>query len=157
MVARTRYQIRRYHQFVPMDAVLKTMNLVHRMIRRITRGRLGWTMMGMQTVELTTTGRRTGRQHTVMLTSPAALDGCIVLVASRGGDDHHPAWFLNLRDCPTVRVRLSEERTSSMTARVATDDERAVLWPKITTAHPRYANYQAKTSRQIPLVLVKPH
>lgn len=58
----------------------------------------------MPMLELTTTGRKTGRRHTVILASPLQEDGTIVVVASRGGDPRHPAWFLNLRDDPTVEV-----------------------------------------------------
>lgn len=141
---------------MPSDVLLKTMNAVHRMIRGVSFGRIGWTVLGMATVELTTTGRRTGRPHTVMLTSPIAVDGELVIVASRGGDDHHPAWFLNLRDNPAVDVRIAGRDPAPMTARVMTSDERAKVWPTITAAHPHYAGYQAKTSREIPLVVLEP-
>lgn len=139
---------------VATDSVLKAMNAVHRLVRWVSGERLGWNVNGMRVVELTTTGRRSGRPHTVMLTSPAEADGAIVIVASRGGDPHHPAWFLNLRADPRVTVRLARSERQPMRARAATADERAELWPLITARHRNYARYQAKTAREIPLVLL---
>jgi deazaflavin-dependent oxidoreductase (nitroreductase family) len=77
-------------------------------------------------------------------------------VASRGGDDRHPAWFLNLRDNPDVEVVVGGQAAKRMRARVATPDERAELWPQITNSHRNYAGYQKKTTREIPLVLLEP-
>ena len=89
---------------MPHDLTLKTMNSVHRCILKISGGRVGWRASNMPVLELTTTGRRTGRPHTVMLTSPIQDGTALVLVASRGGDDRSPVWFLNLRDHPEVLV-----------------------------------------------------
>jgi len=77
-------------------------------------------------------------------------------VASRGGDDRHPAWFLNLRDCPDVDVSLRGKPKQHMRARIATLDERARLWPQVTASSKNYAGYQKKTDREIPLVLLEP-
>jgi deazaflavin-dependent oxidoreductase (nitroreductase family) len=77
-------------------------------------------------------------------------------VASRGGDDHHPAWVLNLRDHPDVEVVVGGKPKQAMRARVATPGERAALWPKVTNAYKGYGNYQMKTKREIPLVLLEP-
>jgi deazaflavin-dependent oxidoreductase (nitroreductase family) len=79
-----------------------------------------------------------------------------VVVASRGGDDHHPAWFLNLRNDPNVEVALGGELRRPMVARVASADERARLWPLLTADHKNYAGYQTRTDREIPLVLLEP-
>ena len=80
----------------------------------------------------------------------------IVVVASRGGDDQHPAWFLNLRDNPDVEVAFKGKPKEHMHARVATAEERARLWPEVTKTYKGYANYQTKTTREIPLVLLEP-
>jgi len=109
----------------------------------------------MPVVELTTRGRKSGQPRRVMLTSPVQEGDAIVIVASRGGDDHHPAWFLNLRDDPNVEVAFAGNPTQRMRARVATPEERAALWPRITDAYQRYAGYQTKTDREIPLVLLE--
>jgi deazaflavin-dependent oxidoreductase (nitroreductase family) len=79
-----------------------------------------------------------------------------VIVASRGGDDHHPGWFLNLRDHPDVVVAFAGKSKRSMRARVATPEERAVLWPRVTAAYSGYGGYQTRTEREIPLVLLEP-
>jgi deazaflavin-dependent oxidoreductase (nitroreductase family) len=110
----------------------------------------------MPVLELTTTGRRTGQPRSVMLTSPVQQGDAIVIVASRGGDDHHPGWFLNLRDHPDVVVAFAGKSKRSMRARVATPEERAVLWPRVTAAYSGYGGYQTRTEREIPLVLLEP-
>jgi deazaflavin-dependent oxidoreductase (nitroreductase family) len=90
-----------------------------------------------------------------MLTSPVQEGIYHRVVASRGGDDRHPAWFLNLRDNPDVKV-TTRKVTTPMQARVADADERARLWPLVVADHKNYAGYQTKTDREIPLVLLEP-
>jgi len=141
---------------MPSDLVLKSMNAVHRTMLKLSGGHLGWDAGSMPVLELTTVGRTSGQQRTVMLTSPLQHAGAYVIVASRGGDDHHPAWFLNLRDHPQVEVAMKGTGRRPMLARVATDQERAELWPQIATKHKNYAGYQARTTREIPLVLLEP-
>ena len=91
---------------MPSDVALKAMNRVHRVLLGASGGRLGWRFSGMPVIELTTTGRKSGQPRTTMLTSPYQEDSTFVVVASRGGDDTNPAWFLNLRDDPKVMVKL---------------------------------------------------
>ena len=110
----------------------------------------------MPVVELTTTGRKTGQPRTVLLTSPLRDGNTIVVVASRGGDDAHPAWFLNLRDNPAVQVTTDGRSKIQMRARIADAEERARLWPLVIADHKNYAGYQRKTEREIPLVLLEP-
>jgi deazaflavin-dependent oxidoreductase (nitroreductase family) len=141
---------------MPSDLMLKTSNAIHRGLLKLSGGRLGWDIGHMPVVELTTTGRKSGQPRTVMLTSPAQEGETIVVVASRGGDDQHPAWFLNLRDKPEVEVALKGKPKQRMRARVATPEERARLWPQVTAKYKGYAGYQTKTTREIPLVLIDP-
>ena len=141
---------------MPSDLQLKAMNGVHRGLLKLSGGRVGWKMSGLPVVELTTTGRKSGQRRTVMLMSPVQDGEVIVVVASRGGDDQHPAWFLNLQAKPDVEVSFAGGLERSMRARVATADERAALWPRVTAAWKGYANYQTKTDREIPLVLLEP-
>jgi deazaflavin-dependent oxidoreductase (nitroreductase family) len=89
-----------------------------------------------------------------MLSSPLQQGGTLVVVASRGGDDGHPAWFLNLRDDPRVEVAYQGKVARPMRARVANAEERRRLWPLVVAQHKNYADYQAKTEREIPLVLL---
>jgi deazaflavin-dependent oxidoreductase (nitroreductase family) len=141
---------------VPSDIVLKTANAVHRALVKVSGGRVGWKAPGMPVLELTTTGRKSGAPRTVMLTSPLQDGDAIVVVASKGGDDDHPAWFLNLRAHPEVEVSIAGAPRRPMRARVATPEERARLWPKVTADHENYAGYQTRTAREIPLVLLEP-
>jgi deazaflavin-dependent oxidoreductase (nitroreductase family) len=141
---------------MPSDAMLKTMNAVHRAVRTVSFGKLGNDLANMPVVELTTIGRKTGQPRSVMLTSPLQEGSTIVVVASRGGDDTHPAWFLNLRDHPEVEVSLRGGPKQPMTARAATPEERARMWPTVTATYKNYAGYQTKTTREIPLVLLEP-
>ena len=141
---------------MPSDFTFKAANAFHHALVKVTGGRLGWKAGKMPVVELTTTGRKSGRKHTVMLTSPVQEGDTIVVVASRGGDDSQPAWLLNLRDHPEVEVAFAGRAKRPMKARVASADERARLWPRVTTDYPNYANYQTKTTREIPLVFLEP-
>jgi deazaflavin-dependent oxidoreductase (nitroreductase family) len=141
---------------MPNDFGFKVMNTIHRGLLKISGGRLGWEAQHMPVLELTTSGRKSGRPHSVMLTSPVQDGTTLVVVASRGGGDQSPAWFLNLRDNPEVEVALQGAAKQRMRARTATPEERARLWPMVVADHKNYAAYQTKTSRQLPLVLLEP-
>jgi len=141
---------------VPHDLALKGMNLLHRGVTTLSFGRLGWKAMGMPVLELTTIGRKSGQARSVLLTSPVQVGDSYVIVASRGGDDHHPAWFLNLRDHPAVEVAVAGGPRRPMTARVAEGAERTELWSELTADHDNYAGYQRKTDREIPVVVLDP-
>lgn len=141
---------------MPSDFALKSMNAVHRLILRVTGGRIGHETAGMPVLELVTTGRRSGASRAVLLTSPLREDDAYVVVASRGGDDRHPAWFLNLRDQPQVQVAVQGGPRTPMVAHIATPDQRARMWPQITGRYRNYAGYQRRTKREIPLVLLRP-
>ncbi len=139
---------------MPKDNVLKVVNTFHRSLIRLTFGKKGWNMAGMPVVKLTTVGRKSGKGRTVMLTSPIQLEDEIILVASRGGDDQHPDWFLNLERNPLVTVEtLSDMRT--MFAEVSKSPEREKLWLEIIKNYPNYAAYQDKTDRLIPVIVLK--
>ena len=141
---------------MPNDGLLKAMNGVHRGLLKLSGGRLGWTAADMPVLELTTTGRRSGRSRSVMLTSPYREGERIVIVASKGGEDTHPAWFLNLRENPQVVVSMKGAPDVPMLASVASREERERLWPIVAEKYANYAGYQAKTDREIPLVLLEP-
>ena len=142
---------------MPSDFQLKTMNAVHRALIKVSFGKVGWDrLLGMPGLELTTTGRKSGQRRSVMLTSPLQEGDNIVVIASRGGDPTHPAWFLNLRDNPEVEVSFKGGPKRKMIAEVASPEERARLWPKVTADHKNYADYQTKTDREIPVVILKP-
>jgi deazaflavin-dependent oxidoreductase (nitroreductase family) len=142
---------------MPSDFALKGMNFGHKVIKTVSFGRLGRRALGMPVVELTTTGRKSGKARTSFLTAPLVLDDDeLVIVASRGGDDTHPAWFLNLRDQPEVSVKVEGGESGPMVARITSGDERSELWERLSTAHDNYAGYQTKTDREIPVIVLGP-
>lgn len=138
------------------DFQMKTMNKVHGSMLKLSGGRLGWHMYGMPVVELTTIGRKSGQPRTSLLTSPVQNGDAFVIVASRGGDDINPAWFLNLQTKPEVTVKSGRRPATTMRARIADGAERDELWHRIMAYKPHYGGYQKKTSRVIPLVVLEP-
>ena len=140
---------------MPSALALKTMNTVHRTLMTITGDRVGWTAGKMPVLELTTTGRRSGEPRSTMLTTPWQDGDALAIVASAGGNDTHPAWYLNLEAEPSVLVR-TQDGERKMTARTATGDERSRLWTEISQKYTNYAGYQKKTDREIPIVLLEP-
>ena len=141
---------------MPGDLMFNVMNSIHRGILKLSGGRLGWQASNMPVLELTTIGRKSGEPRSVMLTAPLIEGGNIVIVASRGGDDQNPAWFLNLRDHPAVEVAMKGASRTPMIASIANAQDRARMWPLITEKHTNYSGYQKKTDREIPLVVLSP-
>jgi deazaflavin-dependent oxidoreductase (nitroreductase family) len=141
---------------MPSDLAFKAINRVVRSVQTLTGGQLGWRASSMPVLRLTTTGRRSGLPRTVVLTSPLTEGDALVVVASRGGDDRPPDWLLNLQANPTVEVVLRDGPPRQLRARVATEQERERLWPRVVADHRNYADYQARTTRVIQLVLLEP-
>lgn len=141
---------------MPSNLTLAAMNVAHRVVIAISFGKLGWRLGGAPVLRLTTTGRRSGKPRSVMLTSPIQLGDALVVVASRGGDPHHPAWFWNLVADPDVLVARDGGAPVPMRARVMTEHERAEHWPAVVRAYPVYGRYQRRTDRVIPLVVLEP-
>ncbi|TFD62657.1 nitroreductase family deazaflavin-dependent oxidoreductase [Cryobacterium suzukii] len=137
------------------DFGMHAMNGVHRMLLALSGGRLGWTIGTMQTVELHTIGRSSGQRRSTLLTAPVQEDGRYIFVASKGGDDRHPFWYLNLVAEPDVDLTIRTV-TRPFRARTASSAEKAELWPRIVAAYPGYGAYQGKTERDIPVVICEP-
>lgn len=127
----------------------------HKALLRLTGGRFPRTIMGMQTLELHTTGRKTGERRTTLLTTPIWDERRVVLIGSRGGHDEHPGWYKNLVAHPDVEITI-EDRTRPMRARTATGAERAELWEQAVRAYKGYAGYQRNAAREIPVVVCEP-
>jgi deazaflavin-dependent oxidoreductase (nitroreductase family) len=118
-----------------------------------TGGDKGHQWKGVPTLLLTTRGRKTGKLRRTALIYGRDGDNYVV-VASRGGHDHHPAWYLNLVRNPAVQVQVLDERFQAQ-ARTATPEEKARLWPLMASIWPDYDNYQKKTRREIPVVVLE--
>lgn len=137
------------------DPFFKAMSGLNRAVLSMSGRRVGSTFFGMPALELTTTGRKSGKQRTVVLTAPIVEGERIVLVASKGGNDDHPDWYRNLVANPEVEITLKGEKRTYK-ARTATPEERAELWPRITSAYKGYADYEKRTTREIPVVICDP-
>ena len=137
------------------DLTMRAMNGVHRALLALSRGRVGWRVGPMAVVELHTTGRKSGARRSTMLTAPIHEANRVVLVASKGGDDRNPTWYLNLVAQPDVEL-TEHGVTRAMRARTADTAEKAALWPAIVRAYPGYASYQRKTARDIPVIICEP-
>ena len=130
---------------------------VHEAIYKATGGRVGHKMIGVPTLHLRTTGRRSGAQRTNALVYARDGDDYLV-VASKGGADQAPGWYFNLRDKPDVEIQIGRSRRPA-TARVLqpSDPDYARLWKIVNeNNHDRYAGYQKLTSRPIPVVALTP-
>ncbi|MFE9102466.1 nitroreductase family deazaflavin-dependent oxidoreductase [Actinomadura geliboluensis] len=119
-----------------------------------TGGVEGHLFMGWPTLLLTTRGRRSGRLRRTALIYGRDQDRYL-LVASNGGADHHPAWYLNLTDTPTVSLQVGPDHLSA-TARTATAEEKPRLWQIMAELFPQYAKYQEESARELPLVILTP-
>lgn len=103
---------------------------------------------------LTTVGRRSGARRTMPLIYGSA-DGHYIVIGSKGGADTQPAWYLNLLEDPTVELMVGTKQLTAR-ARIAQGEERARLWTLMVGVYPPYADYQRKTSREIPVVVLEP-
>ncbi|MDX1468596.1 MAG: nitroreductase family deazaflavin-dependent oxidoreductase [Acidimicrobiia bacterium] len=137
------------------DSSVKRWSAVHTAVFAATGGLVGRRLVDNDMLLLTTIGRASGRPHTVPLLY-LAEDDRLVVIASYGGRDWHPDWFLNLEANPLVAARVPFRRRRQMVARTASPDERERWWPRIVRAYGGYAEYEAKTERQIPVVFLEP-
>jgi deazaflavin-dependent oxidoreductase (nitroreductase family) len=121
---------------------------------RATDGEEGHDWEGTSVLILTTTGHRSGQPRSTPLIYGTHGDDYLV-VASKGGAPEHPAWYLNLKTQPEVEVQVRGDRFRAK-ARTATAEERAELWSTMTERWPAYDEYQTKTDREIPVVVLEP-
>jgi deazaflavin-dependent oxidoreductase (nitroreductase family) len=127
---------------------------LHRLLYRASGGRIGGRLWDLPVVLLTTTGRKSGKKRTVPLCSFRDGDD-VVVIASYGGLDQPPAWWLNLEANPAGEVLAGRERRA-VTARNAAGDERTRLWSEVTARAPGYLEYERRTAREIPVVILEP-
>lgn len=135
--------------------LLKLMSRTHTALFRASGGRLGRRFLrGAPVGLLTTTGRKSGAARTLPLIY--LEDGeRIVLVASQGGAVRHPVWYLNLDANPDVEFQIAGE-SRKYRARTGTTEEKASYWPRLCAIYRDYDDYQRRTDRSIPIVLLDP-
>lgn len=119
-----------------------------------TDGEEGHDWQGTQTLILTTTGHKSGQQRSTPLIYGRHGEDYLV-VASKGGADEPPAWYVNLEAQPEAEIQVRADRFKVRT-RSATDEEKPELWRTMTEEWPAYDDYQRKTERQIPVVVLEP-
>jgi deazaflavin-dependent oxidoreductase (nitroreductase family) len=145
----------RFMDTQPADFFIKWVAKVNTFLYRRSGGEgFGSHFQGIPVALLTTTGRKSGQPRI----SPLYFyrDGdTVVVAASKSGSDKNPMWYLNLKTNPKVAVQIKKE-VLDLTARDATDEERAKYWPRLVEMYPTYNDYQSWTDRVIPLVVCEP-
>ncbi len=127
----------------------------HTAAYRMTGGLVGHRFPGAPpSLLLDHVGAKSGTRRTSPL-GYVTDGGNFVIVASKGGNPKHPGWYHNLRAHPDVTIQVGSKR-SEVHAHVANAEERKRLWPKVVAAYGGYAEYQKKTEREIPLVVLEP-
>jgi F420H(2)-dependent quinone reductase len=132
----------------------KYLGALHRLLYRVSGGRIGGRLWDLPVVLLTTTGRKSGKKRTVPLCSLRDGDD-VVVIASYGGLDQPPAWWLNLEASPEATLLHGRTRRT-VTARNAAPEERTRLWAEVTARAPGYLEYERRTDREIPVVILSP-
>jgi deazaflavin-dependent oxidoreductase (nitroreductase family) len=121
---------------------------------KLTNGAIGGSMQGLPVLLLTTTGRKSGQPRTVPL--GYLRDGSnYVIIASNGGRPRHPAWFFNLQSQPEVTIQVKNVQMK-VRAEQANPEKRRELWTRLIQVSPGYGNYEKRTNREIPVMILTP-
>ena len=137
------------------SVVVKVMSALNVIAYRMTGGRIGGTFLrGAPVCLVTVIGKKSGEPHTIPLLYLRDGDD-VVVVASKGGMSKHPVWYWNLVTNPRCEVEM-DGLHRSMVARRVSADEKAALWPRLCEMYPDYAGYQARTTRDIPVLRLSP-
>lgn len=135
---------------------IRWMTKANTWVYRATGGKLGNKFMrGAPVCLITTVGRKSGEKRTVALIYMQDGDD-VILVASKGGMSKHPQWYLNMEANPDCDVEIGTTITP-MKARRASDEEKAAYWPRLLKVYPDYDDYQARTTRNIPVMVLSPN
>jgi F420H(2)-dependent quinone reductase len=132
--------------------MLKVMISVMVFLYRSTGGRIGGRIQGLPVLLLTTTGRKSGKPRTVPL-GYLREGSTHVIIASYGGLPRHPAWFFNLQSHPEANIQAKKVQVQ-VRAELANPEKKRELWARLLEVAPGYANYQKRTSRDIPMVIL---
>jgi deazaflavin-dependent oxidoreductase (nitroreductase family) len=138
--------------YPPID--LSLLGEAHVRAYRETDGEKGYMWNGVPILLLTSKGRVSGEPRTIPIIFTAHGD-CYLIIASSGGSPVHPKWYLNILAEPHVQVQV-KARKFAATARTAQSPERDRLWAEATRTWPKYDQYQARTTRTIPVVVIEP-
>ena len=131
-------------------STIRLIGRLHAWLSRLAGGKLDHAFGGAPFIMLTTKGRKTGRSRTTPVLY--LQDGPdLIVVASFGGNDMHPAWYLNLEECPEAEILINGERRRVVARRVS-PEEKNVIWPRLVEMYPNFAVYQQRTNREIPLL-----
>jgi deazaflavin-dependent oxidoreductase (nitroreductase family) len=130
------------------------MTRAHVAAYRLSQGRIGGSYRGAPVLLLLHRGRKSRKERVSPLLYLTDGDD-LVIVGSKGGSHKHPAWFLNLREMPATTVEVRGERRR-VKDHDASAQERERLWPRVVDLYSDYANYQARTKREIPLAILSP-
>lgn len=142
-----------YVKWVPKPPLMKRIGRWHTALYRLTGGLVGGRMDGLDMLLLTTKGCKSGTARTVPL--PYFRDGDrYLLIASYGGNPRNPAWLKNIAADGDVGIQVGRRRQRAR-ARIAQGAERERLWSAVTRLFPRYLEYQKKTERVIPVVVLE--
>ena len=142
------------NRFNPPKWVLKTMSRTHIFLNRATLGKMFNTLSGDEVCFVTMTGARSGKRITIPLMYVPYEDG-VLLVASRGGSPRHPVWYHNIAKNPDIDVRY-RGRNMILHARLANEEEKPGLWPICDSHYAAFADYRARTDREIPIFVCEP-
>ena len=127
--------------------------VAHKIVYKLSGGRMGARMGWIDVALVETTGRKTGKKRTI----PIACyphKGSVAVSASNSGSDKHPAWYLNMVANPTVLVQVGKDHYKAC-AEVVPDEEREALWQQIVDNNKHQGEYLKKTTRKIPLVWMR--
>jgi F420H(2)-dependent quinone reductase len=139
---------------VKMKTLFRFFLSLHMRLYRLTKGKFGGKMGPNKILLLTTTGRKSGKTHTTPLGFFEWKNG-FVIVGSNGGQSTNPGWYYNLKHNPQVNVQVFD-RVIPVKAETLAGEARAQAWQQVITTAPAYANYENRTTREIPLVLLSP-
>ena len=135
-----------------MRPVVRAFTDLHVRLYRLTGGKAQ--VPQFPTLLLTTRGRKTGKARTIPLVY--VMDGDrFIIAAAYAGSDRNPTWWLNLRDAGEAEIQVMRAKTR-VRAELATPQERAAFWPRLVAMYPYFVDYQARTEREIPVVVLRP-
>jgi F420H(2)-dependent quinone reductase len=126
---------------------------LHTFVYRLSGGKIGGRHGRAPILLLHHVGRKSGKERASPLLYMPDVDD-IVIVASMGGSDSHPSWWINLRASPETTVEIGGEKRAVVAA-LASAEERERLWPKLVEMYPSYGAYQSRTDREIPVVILR--